>query len=69
MGTGGHNVPLIITPNGFRKLTPKECLNFQGFPKQYTFPDITKSKCYKQVGNSVTVPLVRKIAKQITDLL
>ncbi len=69
MGTGGHNVPLIITPNGFRKLTPKECLNFQGFPEQYSFPNIAKSKCYKQAGNSVTVPLIRMVAQQIIDLL
>jgi DNA (cytosine-5)-methyltransferase 1 len=27
MGTGGHNVPLILTKNGIRKLTPKECFN------------------------------------------
>lgn len=69
MGTGGHNVPLIITPDGFRKLTPKECLNFQGFPEKYTFPNIAKSKCYKQAGNSVTVPLIQTVAKQIIDLL
>src|SRR5690606_27310083 len=32
MGTGGHNVPLIIDDWGIRKLTPKETLRFQGFP-------------------------------------
>ena len=69
MGTGGHNVPLIITPAGFRKLTPKECLNFQGYPKEYAFPRIAASKCYKQAGNSVTVPLIQRVAKQIIDLL
>ena len=34
MGTGGHNVPLIKDDLGIRKLTPRECLNFQGFPKR-----------------------------------
>ena len=37
MGTGGHNVPIIKTDYGIRKLTPKECFNFQGFPKISVF--------------------------------
>ena len=31
MGTGGHNVPLLIDNVGIRKLASKECFNFQGF--------------------------------------
>ena len=69
MGTGGHNVPLVITPLGFRKLTPYECLQFQGFPNNFKFPNIAKSKCYKQVGNSVSVPLIQRVANQIITLL
>lgn len=69
MGTGGHNVPLIVTENGYRKLTPKECLNFQGFPKDYEFPPIAKSKQYKQAGNSVTVPLIQAVIKNILEVL
>ena len=26
MGTGGHNIPIIIDNYGIRKLTPIECL-------------------------------------------
>ena len=69
MGTGGHNVPLIRVPNGIRKLSPKECLNFQGFPEEYKFPDIARSQCYKQAGNSVTMPLIQLVAKNIIALL
>ena len=69
MGTGGHNVPLILSDYGIRKLTPKECLNFQGFPKEYAFPDIAISACYKQAGNSVTVPLITKVCKMIWKIL
>lgn len=69
MGEGGHNVPLIITPNGFRKLTPKECLNFQGYPIDYIFPNIAQGKKYKQAGNSVTVPLIQRIAENILNVL
>ncbi len=70
MGTGGHNVPIIKTDSGIRKLTPKECLNFQGYPEGYSFPkDIAVSKMYMQAGNSVVVPLVYKICKQIKEVL
>lgn len=69
MGTGGHNVPLILSEYGIRKLTPKECLNFQGFPSNYTFPDIAISACYKQAGNSVAVPLITKVCKMIWKIL
>ncbi|MCM1504474.1 MAG: DNA (cytosine-5-)-methyltransferase [Muribaculum sp.] len=69
MGMGGHNVPLIITREGFRKLTPKECLNFQGYPVEFSFPAISASKCYKQAGNSVTVPLIQRVATNIISLL
>lgn len=70
MGTGGHNVPLIIDDYGIRKLTPKECLRFQGFPDSYTFPeDMALSHCYKQAGNSVVVPIIERIAKDILRVL
>lgn len=70
MGTGGHNVPLILTDSGIRKLTPKECLNFQGYPENYTFPSsISTSACYKQAGNSVAVPLIQKVCQQICTIL
>ncbi|WP_436860470.1 DNA cytosine methyltransferase [Mammaliicoccus lentus] len=65
MGTGGHNVPLILTKHGIRKLTPRECFNIQGFPKQFKLPDIAISHLYKQAGNSVAVPVVRRIAENI----
>lgn len=67
MGTGGHNVPLILTDFGeIRKLTPKECFNGQGYPKDFKLPsDISNGQLYKQAGNSVVVPVINRIAKQI----
>ena len=38
MGTGGHNVPLIKTKYGIRKLTPRETFNVQGFLKNLSYP-------------------------------
>ena len=70
MGTGGHNVPLILTDEGIRKLSPKECLNFQGYPQEYEFsPQIPFASCYKQAGNSVVVPLIQKVCKQICAVI
>lgn len=67
MGTGGNNVPLILTETKeIRKLTPRECFNTQGFPHTYKFPEkMANSHLYKQAGNSVAVPVVSRIAKQI----
>ena len=70
MGTGGHNVPIILTDNGIRKLSPRECLNFQGYPQEFIFPaSIADSAKYKQAGNSVVVPLIQKVCKQITSII
>lgn len=69
MGTGGHNVPLVKTEFGFRKLTPRECFRFQGFSDGYKLPDIAISHLYKQAGNSVSVPVIYKLAKKILSIL
>lgn len=69
MGMGGHNVPIILTDQGIRKLTPRECANFQGFPKNYKLPKIADSGLYKQFGNSVVIPVVERIAKNMKKAL
>jgi DNA (cytosine-5)-methyltransferase 1 len=65
MGMGGHNVPIIIDQRGIRKLTPRECARLQGFPDSYKLPKIADSLVYKQIGNSVSVPVIEAIARQI----
>jgi DNA (cytosine-5)-methyltransferase 1 len=70
MGSGGHNVPIIMDSFGIRKLTPRECFNFQGFPKEYQFPStMSNTSLYKLVGNAVSVPVVRLIAQRILCLM
>ena len=70
MGTGGHNVPLLKDELGIRKLTPRECFNFQGFPKNFVLSkDLPNTQLYKQSGNAVTVPLITKLAKNIKHVL
>jgi DNA (cytosine-5)-methyltransferase 1 len=48
-----------------RKLTPRECGNLQGFPKSYKLNASSNMQLYKQLGNSVSIPVVYAIAKQI----
>ncbi|MCY4297888.1 MAG: DNA (cytosine-5-)-methyltransferase [Flavobacteriaceae bacterium] len=70
MGTGGHNVPIIKDSFGIRKLTPKECFSFQGFPMSlFLLPEIPKSQLYRQAGNSVVIPIVSRIGKKILNVI
>ena len=71
MGTGGHNVPLILTDDRrIRKLTPKETFNAQGYPENFKLPqDMANGQLYKQAGNSVVVPVIKRIAKRIAKSL
>ncbi len=70
MGTGGHNVPLVLDDFGIRKLTPKECFGFQGYPiDKYILPNIANSKLYMQAGNSVTTTLIERIAQEIIKVI
>ena len=69
MGLGGHNVPIIKNHKGIRKLTPKECFLLQGFPKSFKLPNLADSKLYHQAGNSVTVPVIQRVAENIRIVL
>lgn len=69
MGTGGHNVPIILSDTGIRKLTPRETFNIQGYPKTFKLPEISNGQLYKQAGNSVVVPVIKRIAENISEAL
>ena len=68
MGSGGHNVPIILDDKGIRKLTPRECFRLQGFPESYTLPKMSDTNLYKLAGNAVSVPVVQLIADRILNL-
>jgi DNA (cytosine-5)-methyltransferase 1 len=70
MGMGGHNVPLIKTRYGIRKLTPRECFNLMGFHPGFKLPEeLAISQLYKQAGNSVVIPVVKRIASRIKEAI
>ena len=66
MGTGGNNVPVLV--NQMRKLTTRECLRIQGFPDTFKIKP-NKAQSYKQIGNSVSVPVVKLLAQEIIKVL
>lgn len=52
-----------------RKLTPRECANLQGFPKNYIVDAVSQGQIYKQFGNSVCVKVVEAVAKKMIETL
>jgi DNA (cytosine-5)-methyltransferase 1 len=70
MGRGGHNVPIIKNAIGVRKMTPKECFLLQGFPQSFKLPNnLPDCHLYHQAGNSVTVTVIERIAKEMKLVL
>jgi DNA (cytosine-5)-methyltransferase 1 len=51
-----------------RMLTPRECARLQGFPEKFRIV-VPKTTAYKQFGNSVALPVLEDIAKQIAMYL
>lgn len=66
MGTGGNNVPIVV--NSMRKLTERECLLIMGFPEWYKIRK-NHSQSYKQIGNSVIVPILTEVATRMTKFV
>ena len=48
-----------------RRLTPRECARLMGYPDEYRLDKVSEVQAYKQCGNSVAVPLVTAVAKNI----
>jgi DNA (cytosine-5)-methyltransferase 1 len=71
MGEGGHNIPVIRDKWGIRKLTPRECARLQGYDDDwFVIPEqLSRTQICKQLGNSVTVPLVERLAERIIRAL
>jgi DNA (cytosine-5)-methyltransferase 1 len=55
-------------PTGLRLLTVNECKAIMGFPLSHQFP-VSRTQMYRQMGNSVAVPVVEEIAKAMVAVL
>lgn len=62
--TSGRFFIYIPQNNIVRKLTLNECYKLMGFPENFIKSNI-RGEAYKQIGNSVCVPLIQEIANQI----
>ena len=51
-----------------RKITPREAARLQGFPEKFSIP-VSNMQAYKQFWNSVSVPVIQAIAKEIKKAL
>ncbi|MDG6250409.1 DNA (cytosine-5-)-methyltransferase [Methanocalculus sp.] len=61
---------ILIPQKGMnpRRLTPRECARLQGYPESFIIP-VSDTQAYKQFGNSVAVPLVEVLARQVVFTL
>ena len=55
-------------PTGLRLLSTSECKAIMGFPKSFKIP-VSRTQMYRQMGNSVAVPVVRLVASQLVETL
>lgn len=52
---------------GVRLLTDSECKAIMGFPSSFILP-VSRTQMYKQMGNSVTIPVIESIASEIKKI-
>ena len=52
-----------------RKLSPRECARLMGYPDIYRLNQVSDVQAYRQCGNSVVVPLITAVSKQISIVL
>ena len=69
MGSRFERIPFFYDDYSVRLMTTRECARLQGFPEDFKFPEKYEKEVYKQIGNSVCVPVVNRIAKKIIQSL
>lgn len=69
MGSRFERIPFFYDGYSVRLMTPRECARLQGFPEDFVLPKENEKQVYKQIGNSVAVPVVSRIVKNIISAL
>ena len=63
----------ILIPQGKdvnpRRLTPRECARLMGYPDEYILDAVSEVQAYRQCGNSVIVPLITAVSKQLVKTM
>ncbi len=52
-----------------RRLSPRECARIMGYKDSFKFEQVSDNQAYKQLGNSVVIPLVECIARKMVKHL
>ena len=70
MGSPYERIPFFWDDYSIRKITQREAARLQGFPEDFEFPlKKTPKQVYKQIGNSVCIPIIKEIAERIKTTL
>ena len=69
MGSRFERIPFFYDNYSVRLITPREAARLQGFPETFVLPKENEKQVYKQIGNSVAVPVVSRIVKNIMQAL
>lgn len=69
MGSRFERIPFFYDDYSVRLITPREAARLQGFPEDFILPQKNEKQVYKQIGNSVAVPVVSRIAQRIMQAL
>lgn len=64
--TSGRFFVLLEDGHTVRKLTLNECWRIMGFPEEFRRPSSVAEQ-YKQLGNSVCVPMIAAVAQEINN--
>lgn len=64
---GGNRQPLMYEDYRIRKLTPKECFRLMGFTDEEfeRIQGISNTQLYKMAGNSICVPVLEAILRNL----
>lgn len=66
MGTGGNQVPVVLTEGKVRRLTLTECERLQGLPDGYTEGGSDTAR-YKALGNGMAQPCADYVIRRIVE--
>lgn len=69
MGSRFERIPFFYDDYSVRLITPREAARLQGFPESFILPKENEKQVYKQIGNSVAVPVVSRIVRNILTAL
>lgn len=59
----------VVDGNGLRPLSIREGLRLSGYPDTYRLDNISKRSAYDLLGNTVAVPVIKAVAKELLHTL